>query len=74
MSHDQITQLEIIVNIPSFEEYTVVVPSFTQVKFAWIQYLAMFLPIAFVCYVIMIYIFTNRIFQCTTVSDLPKLR
>lgn len=74
MKHDQITQLEIIVNIPSFEEYTVEVPSFTQLKFAWIQYLTMFIPIAFAIYSIKVYILTNRIFQCTTVSDLPKFR
>lgn len=41
-------------------------------KMAWIQYVAIFIPIAFIIYLISLFMFKYQIFPTAVVNDLPK--
>lgn len=67
-----IVQIDLTVNIPSFQQIIWEVPVLTKLKFAWIQCLALFIPVYIILRLVQYYIFRNRIFPSVQVSDLPK--
>lgn len=66
------TELDISIIIPSYQEVIYISPLLTTLKFAWIQYLSIFIPSVFVCYFILLFIFRYQIFETSVINDLPK--
>lgn len=67
-----IVQIDLTVNVPSFQPIMWEVPVLTKLKFAWVQCLALFIPVYIILRLVQFYIFRNRIFPAVPVSDLPK--
>ena len=67
-----IVQIDLTVNVPSFQPIMWEVPVLTKLKFAWVQCLALFIPVYIILRLVQYYIFRNRIFPAVPVSDLPK--
>ena len=69
-----VVQIELTVNIPSFQAIMWEIPIAAKIKFAWVQFMALFIPVYVILRLIQFYIFKNRIFPSVPVSDLPKMR
>ena len=69
-----VVQIELTVNIPSFQAIMWEIPIAAKIKFAWVQFMAIFIPVYVILRLIQFYIFKNRIFPSVPVSDLPKMR
>lgn len=67
-------RIDMTVNIPSFQPILWKTSGFTALKFAFIQYMAMFIPLAVLFKIIMLFIFRSKIFPSTVITDLPKLK
>ena len=65
--------VEMNINIPSYEEVLYGQPSYENLKFKWIEYLALFIPTSFILYAFLNFIFSNRVFNCSVTSDIPAL-
>ena len=66
------TELDIDLEIPSYQEVIFIAPLLTTLKFAWIQYLSILIPTAIVCYFVLLFIFRYQIFQTSVINDLPR--
>ena len=66
------TELDINIDIPSYQEVIFISPLLTTLKFAWIQYLSILIPCIIVCYFILLFIFRYQIFETSIINDLPK--
>lgn len=69
-----VVQIDLTVNIPSFQPILWEIPVITKLKFVWVQFMALFIPVYVILRLIQFYIFKNRIFPSVPVSDLPKMR
>lgn len=69
-----VVQIDLTVNIPSFQAIMWEIPIAAKLKFAWVQFMALFIPVYVILRLIQFYIFKNRIFPSVPVSDLPKMR
>lgn len=65
-------KIEIEINIPKFQKIMYLKRSYELMKGAWIQYLFVFLPIAFLLRYILLEVLENRIFSCYVKNDLPN--
>ena len=66
------TELDVIIQIPSYQQITYVTPILLTLKLAWIQYLTIFIPTAVIIYLICLFMFKYQIFPTAVVNDLPK--
>ena len=69
MRHPNIVKLDIDINVPSFQKILFSTPLFTKIKFFWIQYCAMFIPVGCILYFIMQFVFRNHIVSTITSND-----
>ena len=67
-------QIDITVNIPSFQKILYSTPQLTKFKFFWIQLIAVFIPCYIIFDIILVFLFKNKIFPCSITSDLPKIK
>ncbi len=67
-------QIDISVNIPSFQKILYITPPLTKFKFFWIQLIAVFIPCYIIFDIILVFLFKNKIFPCSITSDLPKIK
>lgn len=67
-------QINLKINVPSYQEFIYELPVFTKLKFSWVQYCAIFIPIYIFFYFIRSCLFKNRVLASTIVSELPKLK
>ena len=67
-------QIDISVNIPSFQKILYTTPPLTKFKFFWIQLIAVFIPCYIIFDIILVFLFKNKIFPCSITSDLPKIK
>ena len=67
-------QIDITVNIPSFQKILYSTPQLTKFKFFWIQLVAIFIPCFIIFDIILVFLFKNKIFPCSITSDLPKIK
>ncbi len=66
------TELDIEINIPSYQEVIYLAPILTTLKFAWIQYFSVLVPTAIIIYIILLFIFRYQIFESSVINDLPN--
>ena len=66
------TELDINIEIPSYQEVLFISPLLTTLKFAWIQYISILIPCVIVCYLILLFIFRFQIFETSVINDLPR--
>jgi hypothetical protein len=67
-------QIDITVNIPSFQKILYSTPQLTKFKFFWVQLMAIFIPCYIIFDIILVFLFKNKIFPCSITSDLPKIK
>ncbi len=61
-----------IIEIPSYQQIIVGMPSYMNLKFKWIKYLAAFIPTYFIIWNYLNFFFKNRIANVSVQGDLPK--
>ena len=66
----EVTQIEITVTVPSFQKILYQVPQFTKLKFFFIQFLSILIPVGYIFYVVLYYLYQNNIFETVKTSDL----
>jgi hypothetical protein len=67
-------QIDVTVNIPSFQKILYATPQLTKFKFFWVQLMAIFIPCYIIFDIILVFLFKNKIFPCSITSDLPKIK
>ena len=67
------TEINVEMNIPSYQKITYLTPILLQLKNAWIQYLAIFIPVFVVIYIIMRFVFKYQIFETAVSNDIPVI-
>ena len=67
-------QIDVTVNIPSFQKILYSTPQLTKFKFFWVQLMAIFIPCYIIFDIILVFLFKNKIFPCSITSDLPKIK
>jgi hypothetical protein len=67
------TEINVQISIPSFQKFQYVTPILLQLKNAWVQYLAIFIPVFIVIYLIMRFLFKYQIFDTAVNNDLPAV-
>ena len=61
-----------IIEIPSYQQIIVGMPSYMNLKFKWIKYLAAFIPTYIIIWNYLNFFFKNRIANVSVQGDLPK--
>ena len=61
-----------IIEIPSYQQIIVGMPSYMNLKFKWIKYLAAFIPTYLIIWYYLNFFFKNRIANVSVQGDLPK--
>ena len=67
---DKKIQITIEMNIPKMQQIFYIQSVFESIKYAWMQYFYIFLPIYIILYIIFKFIIENNIFYSNTKSDL----
>ena len=67
-------QIDVTVNIPSFQKILYYTPQLTKFKFFFIQLVAVFIPCYIIFDLVLVFLFRNKIFPCSITSDLPKIK
>ena len=70
MRNPNIVKLDIDINVPNFQKILFTTPLFTKIKFFWIQYCALFIPIGCIIYFIMQFVFRNHIVSTINSNDI----
>lgn len=70
MKNPKIVRIEVNINIPSFQKILYKTPLFTKIKFFWVQYVAVLLPVAGIFYFIMQFVFRNYIVNTINSNDI----
>jgi hypothetical protein len=70
MKHPKVVKLDIDINVPSFQKILLRTPLFTKIKFFWVQYLSLFIPIGCIIYFIMQFVFRNHIVNTINSNDI----
>jgi len=65
------TEINVMLTIPSSQEIAYIPSILENLKFAWIQYMALFIPIFYIVDKIMKFIYKNRVFPTQELNDLP---
>ena len=66
----KIVKLDIDINVPSFQKILYKTPLFTKIKFFWVQYVAVLIPIGCIMYFIMQFVFRNHIVNTINSNDI----
>ena len=69
---DQDIYVNSIIEIPSYQQIIVGMPSYMNLKFKWIKYLAAFIPTYIIIWHYLNFFFKNRIANFSVQGDLPK--
>ena len=69
---DQDIYVNSIIEIPSYQQIIVGMPSYMNLKFKWIKYLAAFIPTYLIIWNYLNFFFKNRIANVSVQGDLPK--
>ena len=69
---DQDIYVNSIIEIPSYQQIIVGMPSYMNLKFKWIKYLAAFIPTYIIIWNYLNFFFKNRIANISVQGDLPK--
>lgn len=70
MKNPKIVRIEVNINIPSFQKILYSTPLFTKIKFFWVQYAAVLIPVAGIAYFIMQFAFRNHIISSINSNDI----
>ena len=70
MKNPKIVRIEANINVPSFQKILYLTPLFTKIKFFWIQYAAVLIPVAGIFYFILQFVFRNHIVDTINSSDI----
>ena len=70
MRNPKIVKLDIDINVPSFQKILFKTPLFTKIKFFWVQYVAVLIPIGCIMYFIMQFVFRNHIVNTINSNDI----
>ena len=70
MKHPKILKLVVNINVPSFQKILYTTPLFTKIKFFWVQYASILIPISIISYFIMKFAFRNHIVKSITSNDI----
>ena len=70
MKNPRIVRIEVNINVPSFQKVLYLTPLFTKIKFFWVQYVAVLIPIAGIFYFIMQFVFRNHIVSTINTNDI----
>ena len=67
------TEQEVInIMLPKYQEVIYAQPPYINLKFKWIQYLALLLPTLIIINYFIGFAFQNKIFDCSVLSNIPK--
>lgn len=66
----KIVKMDIDIYVPNFQKILLETPLFTKIKFFWVQYCALFIPIACIIYFIMQFVFRNHIVNTINSNDI----
>jgi hypothetical protein len=66
------TELDLEINIPTYQKVLYFQTVLKCMKSAWIQYISILIPCAIICYLILLFIFRYQIFETYVVNDFPK--
>ena len=69
MRNPKIVKMDIDINVPSFQKILFKTPLFTKIKFFWVQYVAVLIPIGCIMYFIMQFVFRNHIVNTFNSND-----
>ena len=69
MKNPSVVKIEVNINIPSFQKILFSTPLFTKIKFFWIQYFSILIPIAVIFYFIIQFVFRNHIVDTINSND-----
>ena len=70
LRNPRIVKMDIDINVPGFQKILFTTPLFTKIKFFWVQYLAVFIPIGCIMYFIMQFVFRNHIVSTINSNDI----
>ena len=70
MKNPNVVKLDIDINVPSFQKILYKTPLFTKIKFFWVQYAAVFIPVGCIMYFIMQFVFRNHIVNTVNSNDI----
>ena len=70
MKNPKVVKIEVNINIPSFQKILFTTPLFTKIKFFWLQYFSVLIPIAAIFYFIMQFVFRNHIVDTINSNDI----
>ena len=65
-------EFNIEINIPTQQKIIYRRPAYINLKFRWIEYLALFIPVAFIVYSIISFMFRYQLVECSVISSIPK--
>ena len=74
MRNPTIAKFDVTINIPSFQKILYMTPAFTKFKFFFVQLVAVMIPVIFILYAIMQFVFRNQVIQttCSNNLEIPK--
>ena len=64
--------IQVDIEIPKYQEVIYAQPPYINLKFKWIQYLALLLPTLIIINYFIGFAFQNKIFDCSVLSNIPK--
>ena len=70
IDNNQKIKIDITMNIPKLQQILYIQSVFEALKYAWMQYFYIFLPIYLIFYILFKFIIQNKIFYSTTKSNL----
>ena len=70
LRNPKIVKMDIDINVPSFQKILYKTPLFTKIKFFWVQYFAVFIPIGCIIYFIIQFVFRNHIVSTINSNDI----
>lgn len=65
-------KFKIEINIPTQQKIIYRRPAYINLKFRWIEYLALFIPVVFIVYSIISFMFRYQLVECSVISSIPK--
>jgi hypothetical protein len=65
-------EFNIEINIPTQQKIIYRRPAYINLKFRWIEYLALFIPVVFIVYSIISFMFRYQLVECSVISSIPK--
>ena len=69
---DNQLEFNIEINIPTQQKIIYRRPAYINLKFRWIEYLALFIPVVFIVYSIISFMFRYQLVECSVISSIPK--